>query len=352
MVSNLATIKPRNPKGMRDFLPAEKRVRDAVLSQMKEVFKSYGFEPLETPAVEIKEILTGKIGAEEKLIYDVTYKGDTPLALRYDQTVPLARVVAQYPELVKPFKRYQFGNVYRADNPQKGRYREFLQVDIDTVGSSSALSDAEIIACAVKTYQKLGVKDFKILLNSRPLLISIIKEAGVQEDLISQVTISLDKLDKIGQENVAKELSDKGLPGEVITELFRVLSLATPDENLQEILTILESAGVEKELVEFSPSLARGLDYYTGSIFECRVAGFPGSIGAGGRYDNLIGKFTDQENPAVGFSFGFEPLIDLLREQNGLPKAGASAKVLVTVFNKDLVKNSVNAADLFRQTVP
>lgn len=347
------TVEPRNPKGMRDFLPAEKRVRDALLDKMIDVFEGYGFEPLETPPVELKETLAGKLGAEEKLIYDVSYKGDKELALRYDLTVPLARVVAQYPDLPKPFKRYQIGNAYRADNPQKGRFRQFLQVDIDTVGSSSPLADAEVIECAISLYSNLGFKDFKMIINSRPALLKLIKKAGIPDEKSLAAITALDKIKKIGENGVLAEMVAKDIEKNAIAELFELVRSAQPDEDLKKVFDSLAAAGISPTKYQFDPTLARGLDYYTGIIFECEVEGYlGGSVGGGGRYDNLIEGFSGQSTPAVGFSFGFEPTLDSMSEQGLLPEVGAAAKVLVTVFDEKLTSESFKLAKILRKKVP
>lgn len=347
-MSNNKLVEPRNPKGMRDFLPPDKKVRDSVLRQMISVFESYGFEPLETPAVELKEVLTGKLGTDEKLIYDVTYRGETKLALRYDLTIPFARVVAQnISGLPKPFKRYQTQAVYRADNPQKGRFRQFLQVDIDTAFSSNPLSDAEIIQMIIDTFKKLGFENFTVLINSREILRLALKNSDIPDEKLLSVASSLDKIAKIGRAGVVAELSGKGLAITVINKLFDSLKDSTPDENLKQIFDNLSVAGIDASKYKFDPFLARGLDYYTGAIYEVDIEGYPGgSVGGGGRYDNLISSFTNSNEsiPAVGFSFGFDRILDALAEQNLLPDDSAVAKALVTIFRKEMENNSVETS--------
>ncbi len=337
---------------MRDFLPAEKRVRDAVLRKMIETFESYGFDPLETPPVELKETLAGKIGAEEKLIYQVASKGDTEMALRYDLTVPLARVVAQYPGLPKPFKRYQIGSSYRGENTQKGRYRQFLQVDLDTIGSNSGLADAEIISAALGTYQKLGLK-VKMLINSKELLLGKITEAGIPEDLKISVSNSIDKVMKIGKDAVVAEIQEKGVSADIAEKVFSTIKTAQPDQTIKELLAYLSIAGFKDGAdYQFDPFLARGLDYYTGTVFEADAEGYTaGSVGGGGRYDNLIGNFSDQSLPAVGFSFGFDRTLEALGEQGLLPQEKSSARVLVTVFDESLSQESFQLAQALRENV-
>lgn len=326
------TIEPKTLKGFRDFLPEDARKRQYVISALKKVFEFYGFEPLETPALEYEEILLGKYGDEgDKLMYRFTDNGKRKVAMRYDQTVPLARVVAQFQnELPFPFKRYQVSNVWRAENTQKGRFREFLQCDIDTVGVDSALSDAEIIQVVISCLESLGVKNFKVLVNDRSVFEGISKTA---------VTI-IDKLKKIGEENVLAELKEKGIEEKVLDQVKN----ASVTTRIQEVLGILSD-----NRVTFEPTLARGLDYYTGIIIEVEIEGYSaGSIGGGGRYNNLIGMFGGQAVPAVGFAFGFDRLLEALESLNLIKITPTVTKALVTVFSKDLEGNSIGAAAKLR----
>lgn len=324
-------IEPKTLKGFRDFLPADARKRQYVTNALKKVFEFYGFEPLETPTLEYEEILLGKYGDEgDKLMYRFTDNGDRRVAMRYDQTVPLARLVAQYPDLPIPFKRYQVSNVWRAENTQKGRFREFLQCDIDTVGIDSALADAEIIQTVLSALHSLGVKNFKILVNDRAVFGNIPKEA----------IIIIDKLKKIGADGVTKELADKNLD----TSLLDQIKSASPTPRIQEVLGILND-----DRVMFEPTLARGLDYYTGIIIEVEIDGYTaGSVGGGGRYNNLIGMFSGNPVPAVGFAFGFDRLLEALEQLNLIKITPSVTKALVTVFSKDLEQNSVEAAAKMR----
>lgn len=255
-------IKTQTLKGFRDFLPLEARKRQYVISTFKSVFERFGFEPLETPTLEYEEILAGKYGDEgEKLMYRFEDNGKRRVAMRYDQTVPTARVAAQYQnDLPTPFKRYQIQNVWRAENTQKGRYREFLQCDIDTIGVDSALADAEIMATIIEAYKVLGFKNSKILINDRATF----------KDLSTDTIIVIDKLNKIGNEGVYKELVEKQIVSSQIDaeKLLQNLLAAKPTQRLEEILYSLKTLGVDTSSVEFSPTLARGLDYYTGLIFE------------------------------------------------------------------------------------
>ncbi len=312
-------ITPKTLKGFRDFLPKEARKRQYVLNILKKVFEFYGFEPLETPVLEYEEILMGKYGDEgDKLMYRFEDNGGRRVAMRYDQTVPLARVVAQYQnDLPLPFKRYQIQNVYRAENTQKGRYREFLQVDIDTVGASSPLADWEIIKVTEDAFQKLGFVNFKVLVNDRSVFDGVDKKA----------VIILDKLEKVGLDTVKAELKTAGFSENLIEELKQ----KKPTSQLEKLMQL--------DKVEFSPTLARGLDYYTGIIFEVWADGYSaGSLGGGGRYDELIGMFAGKQIPAVGFSFGFDRIIEAMDELNLIPSELKGVDLLVTNTNERSAK--------------
>lgn len=338
-------IEPRTLKGFRDFLPREARKRQYVIEKLKKVFELYGFEPLETPTLEYEEVLTGKYGAEgEKLMYRFTDNGGRKVAMRYDQTVPLARVVAQYANsLPMPFKRYQIQPVFRAENTQRGRYREFVQCDIDILGLESAASDAEIITAAYKSFDALGFKNFKILVNDR----------SVFGDLPTQAIIIIDKLKKLGAEKVKEELKEKGFDPEVLT---KIQNAALPDR-LALTIKVARKMGVAKERIVFEPTLARGLDYYTGTIIEIESPDYTfGSLGGGGRYDNLIGMFarsasSGQANkiPAVGFSFGFDRIVEAMEDLLLFPKDMRTTKVLVTIFSIDYADRSMEICTSLRE---
>ena len=312
-------IEPRTLKGFRDFLPKDARKRQYVLETLKRVFESYGFEPLETPALEYEEILSGKYGTEgDKLMYKFTDNGDRKVALRYDQTVPLARVVAQYQnDLPMPFKRYQIQNVWRAENTQKGRYREFLQCDADIVGTSSLLADAEIVKLVFTIYQALNL-DVTIKINDRENLMSLDKK------YIS----AIDKLEKIGESAVLSEMIEKGMKDTDAKTALQELQNKPQTKTITQVLKSLEQMGCDE------PTLARGLDYYTGIIFETIAQGSTGSICSGGRYDKLIGMFAGRDLNAVGFGLGFDRTIEVLEEQNRIPSLSSATKVLLTNSEK------------------
>jgi histidyl-tRNA synthetase len=314
-------IEPRTLKGFRDFLPKEARKRQYVIDTLKKVFESYGFEPLETPALEYEDILLGKYGDEgDKLMYRFEDNGQRRVALRYDQTVPLARVVAQYQnDLPLPFKRYQIQNVWRAENTQKGRFREFLQCDLDIIGEKSVGCDGEVIIIVDTCLKKLGFENFKILVNDRANF------EGINPQAISII----DKLKKIGPDGVKEELRQRGLD----VSLLEQIQSKQPTEWLQVLLNNNDFVGGN---LVYEPTLARGLDYYTGLIIEVEVEGFDaGSIGGGGRYDNLIGMFENNSLPAVGFAFGFDRLMEAM-EEKGLFPTLITTKVLVTVPSAEI----------------
>ncbi|MCL5435038.1 MAG: histidine--tRNA ligase [Patescibacteria group bacterium] len=345
-------IKAQTLKGFRDFLPKDAKKREYVINALKKVFESYGFEPLETPSLEYEEILAGKYGTEgDKLMYKFEDNGKRKIALRYDQTVPLARVVAEYQnDLPMPFKRYQIQNVWRAENTQKGRYREFMQCDIDTVGSPSLSADAEIISCALETVRKLGFKNVKVLVNDRSVFY-FKTSFDISSDKISFVIRTIDKLKKIGDDGVLSELKKGGFAKEEAEEILNGIKNIKETNSISNIRTLLKDAGVDESLIEFSPSLARGLDYYTGIIFEIVSEDYPyGSVAGGGRYDNLIGVFSGKQIPAVGISFGFDRVIEAMDELNLFPAGLSVTKVLITNTNekkalevgKTLRENNIN----------
>lgn len=338
-------IKAQTLKGFRDFLPKDAKKREYVINTLKAVFESYGFEPLETPSLEYEEILAGKYGEEgDKLMYKFIDNGERKVALRYDQTVPLARVVAQYQnDLPMPFKRYQVQNVWRAENTQKGRYREFMQCDIDTVSSPSLTADAEIIACALECVKKLGFQNAKVLVNDRSIF----------NDFKPTVVSAIDKWDKIGRDGVLKELLQKGFDKQGAEKLLNNFDDKVPPPNIERLFDLLKNYGIEKDKeVVFKSRLARGLDYYTSTIFEIEIEGYKGgSVAGGGRYDNLIGIFAGKQIPAVGIAFGFDRIIEAMEELGLFPAGLDVTKVLVTDTNEkkalqiaeELRKNGINA---------
>ena len=285
------------------------KIRREVINKIALTLEEFEFVPIETPTIEFAETLKGKYGEEEKLIYEFTDRGGRKLALRYDLTVPLARYVATYnPPL--PFRRYQVGNVFRGENPQKGRFREFTQFDFDIVGSSDPVEDAKVVAVTIRCVRQLGFKNAIMLINDRVNF----------ADFPTEVIRAIDKINKIGEEGVVVELLDSGIPETAAREIVSKIRSQKPTRNLEEIFNILRQEYNLEEGVDFifDGTLARGLDYYTGAIFELKLDKDPLSlsVGGGGRYDNLIGMFSKKSIPAVGFSFGLDRMLDVISDIN------------------------------------
>ena len=359
---------------MRDFLPADVRRRRYVIGVVEEIYQRYGFEPLETPALENIETLTGKYGEEGgKLIFKVLRRGEheasgeTDLALRYDLTVPLARVVAEHRgRLPKFFKRYQIQPVWRADRPARGRFREFFQCDVDAIGSRSPLVEVEILSAVSEILTKLGFNDFTIQLNHRQLLTGALEFAGIDRSLQDTTLVALDKLSKIGRDAVLEDTVARGIPLETARAFLDNLqklsenirqewystdpSVAAAAENTGEIMNLCDATPASGR-VKFTPWLARGLSYYTGAIMEVIVPDLAGSLGGGGRYDGLIGMFSGENVPACGFSLGLERILVVMSERNMFPANAdrPAADILVTVFDAQSVRDSLELAGELRR---
>lgn len=339
-------------KGFRDFLPEKMILRNEAIRRLKYVFQKYGFEELQTPSMEYQEVLLGKYGEEaEKLMYLFNDPGKRAVGLRYDLTVPLARVAATYPNLTLPFKRYQIQTVWRADKPQKGRYREITMCDVDTLGSNSPLADAEILAIISEVLQLLEFPQFKIKVNSRQVLFTTMEAAGVPKEKWLSVIQTIDKLDKKSKDEVEKELLEKGLLTENIFDIFSTLQSAKPDSYLESVIQKAKDLGVQTESIVFDPVLARGLDYYTGPIFETVVEEPKiGSVTGGGRYDKLLKTLGGPDWPAVGTTIGLDRVIDVI-ENLGLWKnlPATYSQVLVTIFSPELEDKALRIARELRQ---
>jgi histidyl-tRNA synthetase len=338
-------------KGFRDFLPEMAKKRQFVQDIIKNTFELYGFSPLETPALEYKEVLLGKYGDEaDKLVYTFQDKGGREVAMRYDQTVPTARVLAMYnQELPMPWRRYQIQTVWRAENPQRGRFRELLQCDADIYGANSPVADAEIIALSNHLYKSLGFEKISIFINDRKILFNILELSSIPEPLQLSVIQSIDKLDRKSKEEVKEELMQKGLEQKSIDHLYQHLDLAKPTDELLEIIKYAVELGVPEENIIFLPGLARGLDYYTGTIFEIKIKGYDaGSVLGGGRYDKLIGSLSGTDIPAVGFAVGFDRTIEAMELSDLFKLQSIDPSVLVTVFDQQLMGNSLNIAGKLR----
>ena len=360
------------PAGMRDFLPADTARRQYVMDIVREAYERHHFSPLETPALERIDTLTGKYGDEgDQLMFKVLKRAQkltralenapvepaslADMGLRYDLTVPLCRVVAQYQnELPRVFKRYQLAPVWRADRPARGRFREFYQCDVDIIGSESFLVEVDVITAAGEALSALGFEDFTVRVNDRQLLSAIAEAAGIDSSRSDQAFVSIDKLDKIGPEGVTAELEREGFSSEAVSRLFDLIGLRGGAKlHPQQALDRLESALGEDASpvisrlrsiidavasldmggkIRFDPALARGLSYYTGPIFEINLGDLASSVGGGGRYDNLIGMFLGRDIPACGISLGIERLIMLMNERDMFGPDLVSCDVYVAQF--------------------
>ena len=347
---------------MKDILPAEMQVRDYVMNQIKETYRGFGFQSIETPCVEHIENLTSKQGGDnEKLIFKIMKRGEklnlenaqaendlVDSGLRYDLTVPLCRYYSNNAaQLPAPFKALQMGSVWRADRPQRGRFRQFVQCDIDILGDPTNLAEIELILATTTLLGKIGFDqyNYRIRINDRNILKGMAAYCGFPEEDYDKIFISLDKMDKIGMDGVAEELTGMGYDGDQVKKYLDLFSSVTNDadgvrklgnvlgevmepvkaDNLAVIMDSVANVPSCKFDIVFDPTLVRGMSYYTGTIFEIEVEGFPGSVGGGGRYDKMIGKFTGMETPACGFSIGFERIITILME-NGFTVPGSKAK--------------------------
>lgn len=362
---NEMAMKKKPVTGMKDILPREMAIRDYVMDMIKKTYKQFGFTSVETPCVEHIENLSSKQGGEnEKLIFKILKRGDKLASavetvssedvnvlvdggLRYDLTVPLCRYYSNHAnDLPSPFKALQMGNVWRADRPQRGRYRQFMQCDIDILGEPSILAEIELIMATTTLLGKVGFSDFTIRLNNRKMLKAMAAYSGFSEDDYDSVFITLDKMDKIGMDGVAEELVSQGYPKENVDkylELFKTVSSdiagvrylgetlgtyldADVASDLEAIMTSVEVAKSADFKIVFDPTLVRGMSYYTGPIFEISMDEFGGSVGGGGRYDEMIGRFTGQDTPACGFSIGFERIVMLLLEREDYEIPGNAQK--------------------------
>lgn len=376
------------PSGTRDYLPETVAKRRYVVAKIENVFQRYGFLPLETPAIENLTTLLGKYGEEgDQLLFRLLHRGDkltralekpTPeagdlaeLGLRYDLTVPLARVVAQYGNsLPRVFKRYQIQPVWRADRPAKGRFREFYQCDVDLTGTTSLLAEAEVMNAVSDALLELGFSNFSIALNHRMVLRSMIGAANIDPDLEGSALIAIDKLDKIGVDGVQAELTQRGIAQESAQRLL-AMTTSTPEMSNHAVLEALRGQLLQPEAqqalneletlvaltmdapagshIRLTPALARGLSYYTGPIFEVVSTDFSGSLGGGGRYDNLVGMFSNKQVPAVGFSLGLERILLLMEERQMFPALQLTAQVMVCILPDTPLPPAVGLASRLRR---
>ncbi len=374
-------LKKKPVTGMKDILPAEMQVREYVMNQIRETYGGFGFHSIETPCVEHIENLTSKQGGDnEKLIFKIMKRGEklnletaqaendlVDSGLRYDLTVPLSRYYSNNAaSLTAPFKSLQMGSVWRADRPQKGRFRQFVQCDIDILGDSTRLAEIELILATTTLLGKIGFKGYTVRINDRNILKGMAAFCGFPEEAYDQVFIILDKMDKIGMDGVARELAEAGYDEEKIKKYLSLFESATPDaagvrslgnilkdamdqeqaENLAAIIDSVSQITTSQFHIVFDPTLVRGMSYYTGTIFEIQVDGFPGSVGGGGRYDKMIGKFTGMDTPACGFSIGFERIITILMDE-GFTVPGKEDKVAFLIekgVSDDVMNGAIKEA--------
>ncbi len=374
-------IEPRTLKGFRDTMPAAAAARNRMFRAIEGVFESFGYQPIDTPALEYAEILRGKGGEEsDKQMFEFDDAGGRRVALRFDLTVPLARFVAEHQnDLAFPFRRYHVGPVWRGERPQKGRYREFWQCDADLIGAVGPAADAEILAMFARVYGALGVEGFVIRVNDRRVLNGLLETLGVADRAVP-VLRALDKWDKVGADGVRKELEAAGVPAPAVERILAFPASAGKDdeetlanlealvagsakgregvESLRAVLRLLRAADVPPSQVRIDPTIARGLDYYTGIVFEAGLTstsptspeGGMGSVGSGGRYDDLAGLYTNTRLPGVGCSVGLSRLMEALAERGRLAPASGERSVLVTHPERgDLAPSFALAAALRRE---
>ena len=355
----------RTVRGMRDLMGPDMQIKNYLMATAAKVFEQYGYEPLDSPVMELWETLSAKGGEEvEAETFKFTDKGEREVGLRFDLTIPLARIIATNPHLRKPFKRYALGKAWRYDRPQAGRYREFEQADVDIVGSVSPAADAEVVLVALEFLRRVLGNDYLIRINNRKVLRGLTEKAGVTDDFASECFRAIDKLDKIGRDGVLKELKDRGIGKKQSDFLIDAISIkGSGTKALQKFRDLLEGSiigteGVDElelmaeifeesgvaELIEFDMSLARGLDYYSGPVFEGRYLGKPtvGSILGGGRYDQLIEKFGGQPTPATGISLGIGRLIEVVLARGVGKELTQQLDVFVAPIKRPMLRYAIS----------
>lgn len=368
-------VEPKILPGMMELLPQDQIQFNKIMDTIKEVYESFGFFPLDTPVIEYSNVLLAKAGGEtEKQIYRFT-KGDNDLSLRFDLTVPLARYVAQrYNELIFPFKRYQIGKVYRGERPQKGRYREFYQCDIDVIGNEtlSMVYDAEIPAVIYNVFKKLDFGKFTIRINNRKVLNGFFDSLKLNDNSTDILRI-IDKIEKIGSDNVIKELEELNIDSEKITQIMNFIKIKGSNEEiitslkemnlqnelfstgineLEQTINYIKDFNIPQEYYQIDLTIARGLDYYTGTVYETILDEHPslGSICSGGKYENLTGYYTDQNLPGIGISIGLTRLYSKLKEANLIPNINNNLiECLVVPMDKQCLKYAIKVATTLRE---
>lgn len=364
-----APRKPQILKGFRDYLPEQMLLRQEVMQRIRTVFEAHGFEPLDTPVLEYMEVLTGKAGENEKLMYHFQDAGEREIGLRYDLTVPLARFVAMHQnDIALPFKRYHIAPVWRAEKPQRGRFREFWQCDADIVGVENTLADAEAVSTFVDAFKAIGLDNAVVAINHRKLLEALALMAGVPADRAAGVFRIIDKLDKIGPDKVRDALLEFGATEQAADSILRIITTTGTNEELlqlaetelgsidqgklavgelRSLIGHLQSLGVPTDGYRIDLALARGIDYYTGPVWEAQVQEPKiGSVGGGGRYDGLVGTFLGKDIPATGISLGIERIIEVIQEFDLLPVNKSTADVAMVYLEETLPQASVISREL------
>ena len=371
-MSNKITV--QKLAGFRDYFAEDVKIREYVINTFKKVFEKYGYEPLETPALENSNIFVGELGDEaEKLFYRFRDQGGRDIMLKYDVMTSMCRAVAEnYNKIIFPYKRYQIQSVWRSEKPQKGRFREFTQCDADTVGSADVACDAEFIQMGIEALSNLGFSNFRANINNRKIMNGIIQYAGAKSSDFVAICISVDKLPKIGKDGVKKELIEKRkISSEVADKILEVFSLTGNTEELLKqfknklknipvaleginemelIFNYFKTVQLDQKYYQFAPFIARGLAYYTGPVWEFEILeGGVGSVAGCGRYDDIIGKFMGTKIPATGGSFGIERLVEVVKSRAMYQAKSNFSQVLVTIFNKELFDESLKIADFLRK---
>lgn len=333
---------PQTLKGFRDFLPADAMKRQWLIGKIREVFELWGYDPIETPTLEPLEIFEGQIGEGENLFYKFEDLGGRKVALRYDQTVPTCRYVGQYNQILpNPFKRYQIQSNFRAEKPQKGRYREFLQADADIFGIESPTADAELIALSLDIYKKLGFKKAKVLINDRDLLKGIPYKA----------LVAIDKLKKLGEAKVLKEIEKANVNKSDAKKYLEKVKTLKPNETIKTILSYLDKMGYDASWYSFEPSIVRSFSYSTGPIWEVEIPGFTaGSVLGGERFDKLVENVSGKSIPGTGFGLGFDRTLEAAEQFGLVPELKTNTKALVTIFSPKLLESSIKAVKMLRNS--
>jgi histidyl-tRNA synthetase len=328
-------------KGFRDFMPEEAMKRNWLRSRITEIFESWGYEPMETPTLESLELFEGEIGEDEKMFYKFEDQGGRKVAMRYDQTVPTCRVIGQnFDKINFPFRRYQIQEVFRAEKPQKGRYREFLQCDGDIFGLKGWQGDAEVIALSLDIYRQLGFKQVKVLVSDRSLL----------ADFPYEVIVAIDKLSKIGRDGVIGEIERKGLSGEKAEEYLKKMENLKPNEKIENIFKYLENMGFDQSWYEFEPRIARSFAYSSGPIWEVVIPGWRESSVLGGeRYDGLLERVSGRDIGGTGFGLGFDRTLEAMEDLSLLPEFKTISKVMVSGIDEEFLGQVLNITAKLRE---